>query len=669
MQVEPSILTVLRTQFRFPWRMFSALGIALLAQQSFEPPRLEPWPGLVGYGLALILATWAISKGEIRLPAISRPPAAPVDDGEVSLLPLLVGMVLFAAAFLLFSDNQFTWVNVLLWLACLAVFAWAFAPGKGSLWARLPGREFFKRHWSFYLSNRVILLGLLVFVVVFFRAYRLDSVPPEMYSDHAEKLLDIATILDGKYPIFFVRNTGREPLQMYLTAAVSVVFGTGLTFMSMKIATLLAGLLTIPYVYRLGVEFGGERTGWLAAFFAGISYWLNVITRVSLRYTFYPFLLAPLLYYLIRGLRRGSRADAIRAGIFLGIGLHGYSAYRIVPLLVLFLVGLYLLHTRSALRRWQAAWHTMIIGIFSLIVFLPLLRFIFDSQANFNIFFYRSLTRLTSLETDLPGPAWQVFLRETGQALAIFWWDNGDIWVHAVRLRPALDVVMAVLLALGLLFVGFRYIRRRSWEDLALPVSLVVLLLPSALSIAFPGENPSLNRSGAAMVPAAVLIGFALHTLATSLEKGFSGRLGKVLSAGLVSAALIGSAASNYDLVFNQYATHYRTYILNTSEVGSAVRQMTAVVGSPLQVWVVPYPHWVDTRLVGIEAGFPRRDYALWRHDIFRTQLVPGAKAYIVHWEDVETLNELSRLFPQSVQTPYTSQFGRDFWVVFVPPG
>ena len=84
-------------------------------------------------------------------------------------------------------------------------------------------------------------------MVIFFRTYRLAEVPTEPYSDHAEKLLDVYDVLQGKTSIFFTRNTGREALQFYLTAVVALVFGTGVSFMSLKIGTVLVGLATLPF--------------------------------------------------------------------------------------------------------------------------------------------------------------------------------------------------------------------------------------------------------------------------------------------------------------------------------------------------------------------------------------------------------------------------------------
>ena len=84
---------------------------------------------------------------------------------------------------------------------------------------------------------------------------------------------------------------------------------------------------------------------------------------------------------------------------------------------------------------------------------------------------------------------------------------------------------------------------------------------------------------------------------------------------------------------------------------------------------MVPYPHWVDTRLVGMRAGYPLRDYALWRENIPETVDDPRPKLYLVKPEDTETLELLRSLYPTSVERLFQSQVpGRDFYMVSVPP-
>jgi 4-amino-4-deoxy-L-arabinose transferase-like glycosyltransferase len=118
-----------------------------------------------------------------------------------------------------------------------------------------------------------------------------------------------------------------------LDSARAQVFGTGFSFFSLKLGTVLLGILTIPFVYMLGREVGNKRVALFALFLFGIAYWPNVISRIGLRFPLYPLFLAPTLLFLIRGLRTRNRNDFILCGIFLGFGLHGYSPFRIVPLL------------------------------------------------------------------------------------------------------------------------------------------------------------------------------------------------------------------------------------------------------------------------------------------------------------------------------------------------
>ena len=260
-----------------------------------------------------------------------------VDLFNVRWFALAAGVLVALGAYVSFSNNRFTTTNVFLWLWALAAFVIAFwLPGQ-----RKQGRRFhIRRGWLLLL---LAALGL----VVFFRMYQFSAVPSQMVSDQAEKLFDVADILNGQWSIFFPRNTGREAFQFYLTAAIAKWLDTGISFTSLKIGTVLAGLLTLPFIYLLGKELGNRQIGLLAMVFAGIAYWPNIISRFGLRFPFYPFFAAPTLYYLIRGLRTRNRNDFILTGLWLGVGLHGYTPFRIMPFVVVAAIGLYLLHRQA----------------------------------------------------------------------------------------------------------------------------------------------------------------------------------------------------------------------------------------------------------------------------------------------------------------------------------
>ena len=45
--------------------------------------------------------------------------------------------------------------------------------------------------------------------------------------------------------------------------------------------------------------------------------------------------------------------------------------------------------------------------------------------------------------------------------------------------------------------------------------------------------------------------------------------------------------------------------------MGELIKQFRQTYGETDTVWIVPFPYWVDTRLPGIYAGIPTRDFAL----------------------------------------------------------
>jgi 4-amino-4-deoxy-L-arabinose transferase-like glycosyltransferase len=502
-------------------------------------------------------------------------------------------------------------------------------------------------------------------LVVFFRVYRLNGVPAEPFSDHAEKILDVYDITQGQTHIFFPRNTGREGFQMYLTVAVAWIFSTGLSFLSLKIGTVLCGLATLPYMYLLGKEVGGKRVGLLAVLIAGIAYWPNVISRAGLRFTLYPFFLAPMLYYLLRGLRTSNRNDFILSGLFLGLGLYGYSPFRIVPFVVVIAVGLYLLHRQSKGSRQQALIWLAVLALAALLVFLPLLRYALENPEAFS---YRTLTRLGSVEQPLPGSWWQILLSNTWNALRMFNWDDGEIWVNSVTHRPALDVVSGVLFLIGVLLVFIRYLRRRHWLDLFLVVSIPLLQLPSILSLAVPGENPALNRAAGAMIPVFLIVAMALDGLLTGIGSKTTRRAGTVMTWVVTGILLIWSMSQNYDLVFRQYDQQFRYGAWNSSEMGAVIKQFGQAYGTTDSVWIVPYPYWVDTRLPGVWVGIPNRDFAMWSENLRQTLDMPGPKLFIVFPDDTGTAAALEGLYPRGALSRYTSKSpNHDFLIFFVP--
>jgi len=666
-EIEPGVQAEITKAINWPWRSLAALALAILAQVALEPPGQTVMVAVVLYAMAAGFLLWAVLAREWSLPDLEERPWPSSMSMSVRPKLALLAAGLLPLAFLALRGNRFTAFNLTLWLGCVAATLGAFLLPRST---NHPRANVLKRlrqpAWTLTISRWTIILTVATLVVLFYRFYRLDSVLGEMFSDHAEKLLDVADVLQGRTSIFFPRNTGREALQMYLTAFIAVFARTGLSFMSLKIGTALAGLIALPFIYALGKEIGGRWVGLFAFLLAGVAYWPNVISRVGLRFPLYPMAAAPALYFLIRGLRQGRRNDFIWAGVALGIGLHGYSATRFLPFVLLLALALYWLHRQSQGHRLETLWAFAGLGLTALVIFLPLLRYMIEQP---DMFTYRALTRLAPVERPYPAPVWQIFLENLWEAWIMFFYKNGNIWVHSVPNRPALDIVTAALYFLGSVLVAIRYVRRRHWLDLFLLLSVPMLMMPSILSLAFPEENPSLNRTGGAIVPVFILAALAMESVLRTLRTRLNGKLGVIISAvvGLGLFAWVGH--QNFDLVFRQFDRQFMASAWNTSQIGHVVRAFADSIGTPDTAYVVPYPYWVDTRLVGIEAGYPLKDYALWPKDFEQTLSDPRAKLFIIKPEDNDSVAKLQQLYPRGTLQYYDSgRPGKDFLLFFVPP-
>ncbi len=242
---------------------------------------------------------------------------------------------------------------------------------------------------------------------------------------------------------------------------------------------------------------------------------------------------------------------------------------RIVPVVVVLLFGLYLLFPSARGKRQQVILGLIILALVSFAVFIPLLRYAVDDP---QMFAFRALTRISTVEQEFPAPASQVFLQNLWKSMIMFFWNNGNIWVHSVTNRPALDVVSAVFLFFGMGITAWRAIRQRSWVDAILFVSIPLFMLPSILSLAFPDENPSLNRSGGAIIPVFITAAIGMDALFTTLIKGMKSQAGKILGFGMISIILILMATQNYDLIFRQFKNQFNGGAWNTSQLGSVIR-------------------------------------------------------------------------------------------------
>jgi len=450
-----------------------------------------------------------------------------------------------------------------------------------------------------------------------------------------------------------------------MAAATSKWLGTGVSHLTLKIGTVLAGILTLPFIYLLGKEVGGKRVALAAMVLAGIAYWPNVISRVGLRFPLYPLFVAPAFYYLAKGIRTRNRNDFLLCGLVVGMGLHGYSPARVIPIAIAVGVGLYLLFKDSREQRREMITLLVVTGLVALIVLMPLVRIAVNLPDEV---IYRMATRYGSAERELSEPAIQIFFSNVWNGLKMFNWDNGEVWVNSIPHRPALDWVTGALFSLGVVIALTRFARYRRWIDLFILVSIPILQLPSTLSLAFPAENPATNRAAGAIVPVFILAGLAFAAIPDWIETHWKGRRTAAISLVFTGLLLLIASRLNYHLVFQEYQDRFLRSAWNTSEAGAVIQNFAESIGDYETAHVVAYPHWVDTRLVGINAGQPTRDYAISAEDFASTTSESRPQLFLLHPDDVKSLQKLKELYPFARVTEYPNDIeGKNFIILSVP--
>jgi len=705
------------------------LSLIIILVVIFNAPyNLDVWGSLnIGFGLAVLGAIlwFALQFVSGRWMPHFSSEQMQTDKTKLNInativrgLLAVVGLVLSSVAWNATAGNQFTTLGFWAWMASVVLWSLALSPTDWNplkdLSSRVQKMPQFRPRWNW----TVLFFALIVLIAAYFRLHNLNgspadgsSVPPEMTSDHVEKLLDAQRVLDGNHQVFFANNGGREPFQMYAMALFSQLPGLGMNFGTLKLLAVVESMLTLPILFLMGREIVGvndkrfgNMVGLILALLVAVSYWHVSITRLSLRIVLTPAVVALLMIYLTRALRYNRRGDFVKAGLVLGFGLYTYQAVRMLPVVVIAAAVIAIaFNTYSWRTRLRYGLNFAALVVMALAAFVPLLGFSLDSSVQGpELFWLRASGRLFGDDviqtTDEQGnpvsrpptleDRWNAFnqnlpvlVSNIRNALLMFNWKGDIAWINGVPNYPEMDVYTGSLFIIGLGAWLVLMVRRRDVVQWLVPIALLIMLMPSALSIAFPGENPSATRTSGAL-PFAYLIAALPLTLwvEQSLRIG-NHWIGRALAASSIIFIAGGAFMLNTTLYFNDYYASYAASSLPYSEGGRFLRGFAESDGSYGNAFLIGYPSWWDVRALGIEAGridwangIVTRDQlpmvllqALQRTDSYRFD--PNKDIiFFYSINDVDTQTQLMMWFPNGRdQTIVSYQAGDDFRVYRVP--
>lgn len=535
------------------------------------------------------------------------------------------------------TDVVFTTNGGLAWLLGGLVWFGVLGLDLNALFYRLVQRlsgQGERLRWSWRPRWQHGVLLLILVLAGFFRLHNLSGVPPEMTSDHIEKLLDALRVYDGYHGIFFRNNGGREGFQMHFIALLVRLTGMEFSFNTLKLATIIEGMLTIGLAYPLGVVVIGRDTPenrrlgvWLGLALAGllaISSWHVMLSRLGLRIVLTPLTTIVMLIFLLRAMRHNHRLDFVLLGGVLGIGAYFYQSNRMLPLVAA--VGMLLavaVYARSWREVGRYAVNFACTVILAVVIFLPMYRFeqafpkdfwnrtrgrLFGEQA-----FVRENPQTGVLETYEPSlreqaerffEKFDVFKQNYKDALLMWSWKGDGAWISNGQGRPALDPYTDGLLILGAAGILLLFLKRWDVGHLIIPIGALIMILPSALTLAYTIENPSFTRASGAIPFVFLMAAYPLAQLGYYASRSFRApALG--IGVGLVlMLPIIGLASRiNYESYFTIYRESYARSWKPYEAFAKPLRDFAEGEGSWGNAFMIAYPHWLDHRGLAILAG------------------------------------------------------------------
>ncbi|MFA6047527.1 MAG: glycosyltransferase family 39 protein [Parcubacteria group bacterium] len=298
-----------------------------------------------------------------------------------------------------------------------------------------------------------ILLFLILAVAFFLRIVNIENTPPGIYPDEAVNAMDALDALhNGNWQWFYEANNGREGLMMNLNAILFKFMGVSV--LALKLPNILFGTFTALGMFFLTKELlGSRRAGLIAAFLSATAFWSLNFSRMAFRANMLPFVLAFAFYFLWKGVRTKNYWPFVWGGMFFGLGLHTYIAFRIAPLiLVVAVITLMINRKRFLADYWK---QIFVFVVFATIVAAPMLytfykhpEYIQSRTANVSVF---------NPEVN-QGHLVSALAKSIGLSIVKYniWGDQN--WRHNYPPYAILDPITGVAFTFGFIYVLLKFI-------------------------------------------------------------------------------------------------------------------------------------------------------------------------------------------------------------------
>ncbi len=370
---------------------------------------------------------------------------------------------------------------------------------------------------NYSIIKKVFFL-LIILTAIFFRLWKLESVPPGLYPDEAingnEALESLKT---NTYKVFYPENNGREGLFIWLLSLSFSLFG--ISIWSLKIIPAVFGIFTVLGVYLLCKELFSSNPSYrvqadeialLSSFFLAASFWHTNFSRIGFRAILSPFFLVFSLYFLFNGFRNKERYLFLIGGFFFGLGFYTYISFRLSVLLLIIILLLWgVIYKKDRLiKEYLVFTFYFLISVF--LIAFPIGIYFLQNPQDF-------IGRATPISVFTAKNPLKEFLKSFFLHLAMFNLKGDTNWRHNLSGSPQLFLPIGILFLIGT-FVSIKHLKKslkeKNYSLAVIHCSLIswflIMLLPGMLTVE---GIPHALRVICVIPPAYILAGFGTwHT-------------------------------------------------------------------------------------------------------------------------------------------------------------
>lgn len=491
-------------------------------------------------------------------------------------------------------------------------------------------------------------MALILLLAIFFRLFKLNSIPPGLYSDEA---INANQALSQPGQIFYPENNGREGLFINLVFLSFKIFGPSIW--SFRLVPAVFGTLTIFSLYFLAKElFEDKLIAVFSSLFLATSFWHVNFSRIGFRAILFPFFLCLAIYFLFKGFKQKRKVELVLAGIAFGLGFYTYTAFRVAVLILVPFLIIKLIEFKKQRKQFL-----LLVGVFlfsAFIVSLPIGIYFLQNPEYFS-------SRITDVLVFSQENVLKALAETTIKHLAMFNFVGDHNWRHNIGGSPLLFWPTGLLFVVGLLYslkeiiVG---LKKKSLESLSVYITLLtwwlVMLLPAILT--YEGI-PHALRSIGSIPPVFLFAGLGLSAITKTLQQKL--KLKNLANIKLIKLTLTVLLIS---FLLAQYLRYFEIWAKNP-ETNKAFSKEQVLVGQYLNSLPKDTSKYViSLRKVEHEKDLPMsvqtilfiektknervKTTYLSHQELDKIQIDPGKKATIILADyDTKTLVDILRSF------------------------